>query len=81
MAWASICNSFLTNREKTLLIDAFKELYALPELLAQLDLARSSYFYHRARVKADAVGPECKNDRGPVGHARPQRGRLNPSKH
>jgi putative transposase len=41
----------LTNREKTLLIDALKGLYALPELLAQLDLARSSYFYHRARVK------------------------------
>jgi transposase InsO family protein/transposase-like protein len=40
----------LTNREKTLLVDALKELYALPELLAQLDLARSSYFYHRARV-------------------------------
>ncbi len=42
----------LTNREKTLLVDALKERYALPELLAQLDLARSSYFYHRARVKA-----------------------------
>ena len=41
----------LTNREKTLLVDALKELYALPELLAQLDLARSSYFYHRTRVK------------------------------
>jgi putative transposase len=41
----------LTNREKTLVVDALKELYALPELLAQLDLARSSYFYHRARVK------------------------------
>lgn len=41
----------VTNREKTLLVDALKELYALPELLAQLDLARSSYFYHRARVK------------------------------
>jgi len=41
----------LTNREKTLLVDALKELYGLPELLAQLDLARSSYFYHRARVK------------------------------
>jgi hypothetical protein len=36
----------LTNREKTLLVDALKELYTLPELLAQLDLARSSYFYH-----------------------------------
>jgi putative transposase len=42
----------LTNREKTLLVDALKELYGLPELLTQLDLARSSYFYHRARVKA-----------------------------
>lgn len=41
----------LTNREKTLLVDALKELYAFPELLAQLALARSSYFYHRARVK------------------------------
>ena len=41
----------LTNREKTVLVDALKEFYALPELLAQLDLARSSYFYHRARVK------------------------------
>ena len=43
----------LSNREKTLLIDALRDHYCLPELLAQLDLARSSYFYHRARV---AVG-------------------------
>src|SRR5690606_21639205 len=41
----------LSNREKTLLVDALKDLYRLPELLAQLGLARSSYFYHRARVK------------------------------
>jgi transposase InsO family protein len=41
---------FLSNREKTLLVDALKDLYRLPELLAQLGLARSSYFYHRARV-------------------------------
>ena len=40
----------LTNREKTLLIDALREHYGLPELLAQLGLARSSYFYHRART-------------------------------
>jgi transposase InsO family protein/transposase-like protein len=40
----------LSNREKTLLVDALKDLYRLPELLAQLGLARSSYFYHRARV-------------------------------
>ncbi|MGF6979745.1 transposase InsO family protein/transposase-like protein [Paraburkholderia sp. JPY465] len=39
----------LTNREKTLLVDALKQTYALPELLAELGLARSSYFYHRAR--------------------------------
>ena len=43
----------LSNREKALLIDALKEHYGLPELLAQLGLARSSYFYHRARA---AVG-------------------------
>lgn len=43
----------LSNREKTRLIDALSEHYGLPELLAQLGLARSSYFYHRARM---AVG-------------------------
>jgi len=42
----------LSNREKTLLIDALREHYGLPELLAQLGLARSSYFYHRARTLA-----------------------------
>jgi len=40
----------LSNREKTRLADALKDRYRLPELLAQLGLARSSYFYHRARV-------------------------------
>lgn len=40
----------LSNREKSLLIDAHEENYGLPELLAQLGLARSSYFYHRARA-------------------------------
>ncbi len=40
----------LSNREKTLLIDALKENDGLPELLTQLGLARSSYFYHRARA-------------------------------
>ena len=43
----------LTNREKTLLIDALREHHGLPQLLAQLGLARSSYFYHRTRI---AVG-------------------------
>src|SRR5690606_672059 len=41
----------LSNREKTLLVDALKRLYQLPGLLAQLGLARSSYFYHRTRVR------------------------------
>lgn len=40
----------LSNWEKTQLIDALKEVYRLPELLAQLRIARSSYFYHRARM-------------------------------
>jgi transposase InsO family protein/transposase len=43
---------FLSNREKTMLVDALKQTYALPELLAVLELARSSYFYHRARLLA-----------------------------
>ncbi|WP_347557879.1 IS3 family transposase [Robbsia sp. KACC 23696] len=40
----------LSNREKTTLVDALKQTYALPELLPALRLARSSYFYHRARL-------------------------------
>ncbi|MFM0334372.1 IS3 family transposase [Paraburkholderia strydomiana] len=39
----------LSNREKTMLVDALKQSYSFPELLAALGLARSSYFYHRAR--------------------------------
>ena len=47
----------LTNREKTLLVDALKQTHALPDLLARLSLARSSYFYHRARLwVADKYG-------------------------
>ena len=41
----------LCNREKTLLVDALKPTYALSELLVELDLARSSYFYHRAKLR------------------------------
>ena len=40
----------LGNREKTMLVDALRIAYALPELLECLDLARSSYFYHRSRL-------------------------------
>ena len=41
----------LTNQEKTRLVDALRDAYGLPELFAELDLARSSYFYHRARLR------------------------------
>ncbi len=41
----------LTNREKTLLVDALRQTYALSELFAGLGLARSSYFYHRAQLR------------------------------
>lgn len=40
---------YLSNQEKTLLVDALKHTYTLTELLSVLDLARSSYFYHCAR--------------------------------
>lgn len=40
----------LTNREKTVLVDALRHTYTLAELLADVDLPRSSYFYHRARL-------------------------------
>ena len=40
----------LTNREKTLLADALRQRYSLLELLDALGLARSSSFYHRARM-------------------------------
>ena len=43
--------SLLTNREKTRLVDALRETYALSELFAELGFARSSYFYHRARLR------------------------------
>jgi len=43
----------LTNQEKTLLVDALRETYALSELFAELCFARSSYFYHRARLRGD----------------------------
>ncbi|HBO4002011.1 TPA: IS3 family transposase [Pseudomonas aeruginosa] len=42
----------LTNREKTMLADALRQQYPLAELLETLDLPRSSYFYHRARLQA-----------------------------
>jgi putative transposase len=46
-----VAPQLLSNREKTLLVDALKNTYALSEILAELDLARSSYFYHCARLR------------------------------
>ena len=46
-----VAPQLLSNREKTLLVDALKHTYALPELFAELDLARSSYFYHCSRLR------------------------------
>lgn len=44
--------SSLTNREKTLIGDALRNEYPLAVLLRTLQLARSSYFYHRAALRA-----------------------------
>ncbi len=41
----------LKNREKTQLVDAFKESYPVAELLSALQLARSCYFYHKADLR------------------------------
>lgn len=41
----------LTNREKMQLVDALRPTYTLTELLCEVDLPRSSYFYHRARLE------------------------------
>ena len=49
---AGIDRKLLSNREKTLLVDALKETYSVPELLDEVSLAHSSYFYHRARLDA-----------------------------
>jgi len=46
-----VAPQLLGNREKTLLVDALKNTYTLSELLAELQLARSSYFYHCTRLK------------------------------
>ena len=41
----------LTNREKTLLIDALRDAYRVTELREALSIPRSSYFYHRSRLR------------------------------
>jgi len=46
-----VAPQLLSNREKTLLVDALKHAYGLSELLTELDLARSSYFYHCGQLR------------------------------
>ena len=41
----------LSNREKTVLVDALRKTYTLSELFAKLSFARSCYFYHRVRLR------------------------------
>jgi transposase InsO family protein/transposase-like protein len=41
----------LTSREKTLLVDALRATYKACELLEELQMPRSSYFYHRKRLE------------------------------
>ena len=47
-----IDRQLLTNREKTRLVDALRTTYTLNEILRELGLPRSSYFYHRGRIEA-----------------------------
>ena len=41
----------MTNKEKTLLIDALREKHALNKLLSMVGMAKSSYFYQREALK------------------------------
>lgn len=40
----------LSNRDKAQLVDALRKTYTLSELLKEVGLPRSSYFYHRTRL-------------------------------
>ncbi|END4907055.1 IS3 family transposase, partial [Salmonella enterica subsp. enterica serovar Newport] len=44
--------STLTNREKTQIADVLRDSYPLTELLRVLELARSSFFYHRTVMRS-----------------------------
>ena len=52
----------LTNREKTLLIDALRATYRVRDLLDALSMARSSYFYHLARLQLPDRYQEVRTD-------------------
>lgn len=45
-----IDRQLLSNRERATLVDALRQTFGLTELLNETGLARSAYFYHRARL-------------------------------
>ena len=46
-----IDQTFLKNREKAVIIDALKNKYPLPDLLKQLELSKSSYYYQESAIR------------------------------
>jgi len=68
-----IDRQLLTNREKTQLVDALRPTYTLTELLCEVDLPRSSYFYHRARLEVADKYVEVRQASGihPLEHSYP----------
>jgi len=51
----------LSNREKTMLIEALREEYDLTDLLKKPDMPRSSYFYHRSPSRLEDKYVEARN--------------------
>jgi putative transposase len=56
----------LTNREKTLLIDALRDTYRVVEQLEVLSMPRSSYFYHHSRLKLPDRYQEVRSNVGRI---------------
>lgn len=52
----------LSNREKTLLVDALKHAYQLTELLMALDLSRSSYYHNRKALQRPDKYAEARDE-------------------
>jgi len=52
----------LSNREKTLLVDALKHAYQLTELLLALDLHRSSYYHNRQALQRPEKYAEARDE-------------------
>jgi len=56
----------LSNREKTLLVDALKDPYPLATLLTALDLPRSSYYYDRVALQRPDKYAEARQEIGVI---------------